>query len=125
MSTVLIEEVFHFRAKIREFILAATDTDADTFKDKIAPRLLTAGPPATHFILFTDASTVDTGLLGHSYCGDNRSVIADIYYLIDGHLRAYKRFSLKEIQVTGGSRCVFSHCISNAYRGSIANDYSA
>jgi esterase/lipase superfamily enzyme len=58
---------------------------------------------------YIDASSVDTGFLGHSYYGDNRSVISDIHYLIDGHLRACKRFSLKEIQVTGGSRCVFSH----------------
>lgn len=58
---------------------------------------------------YIDASSVDTGFLGHSYYGDNRSVIADIHYLIDGHLRACKRFSLREIQVTGGSRCVFAH----------------
>jgi esterase/lipase superfamily enzyme len=57
---------------------------------------------------YIDASGVDTGFLGHSYYGDNRSVISDIHYLIDGHLRACKRFSLKEIQVTGGSRCVFT-----------------
>jgi esterase/lipase superfamily enzyme len=58
---------------------------------------------------YIDASSVDTGFLGHSYYGDNRSVIADIHYLIDGHLRACKRFSLKEIQLASGSRCVFSH----------------
>jgi esterase/lipase superfamily enzyme len=58
---------------------------------------------------YIDASSVDTGFLGHSYYGDNRSVIADIHYLIDGHLRACKRFSLKEITVNGANRCVFSH----------------
>jgi esterase/lipase superfamily enzyme len=58
---------------------------------------------------YIDASSVDTGFLGHSYYGENRSVIADIHYLIDDHLRACKRFSLKEIQVTGGNRCVFAH----------------
>ncbi len=58
---------------------------------------------------YIDASSVDTGFLGHSYYGDNRSVIADIHYLIDGHLRACKRFSLKEIKLASGSRCVFSH----------------
>ena len=58
---------------------------------------------------YIDASSVDTGFLGHSYYGDNRSVIADIHYLIDGHVRACKRFSLKEIHLANGSRCVFSH----------------
>jgi esterase/lipase superfamily enzyme len=58
---------------------------------------------------YIDASSVDTGFLGHSYYGDNRSVIADIHYLIEGHLRACKRFSLKEIQLASGSRCVFAH----------------
>lgn len=58
---------------------------------------------------YIDASGVDTGFLGHSYYGDNRSVIADIHYLIEGHLRACKRFSLKEIQLASGSRCVFAN----------------
>jgi esterase/lipase superfamily enzyme len=127
-----------------KLFLAAPDIDADTFKDEIAPRILTADLPTTHVTLYAsskdeallaskkfhgypragdagdlqfilagleyiDASSVDTGFLGHSYYGDNRSVIADIHYLIDGHLRACKRFSLKEIEVNGGSRCVFSH----------------
>jgi esterase/lipase superfamily enzyme len=132
------------RAKIREIILAAPDIDADTFRDEIAPRIISAELPTTHLTLYAssrddallaskkfhgyaragdagdlqlnlvgleyiDASSVDTEFLGHSYYGDNRSVIADIHYLIEGHLRACKRFSLKEIQIGGGSRCVFAH----------------
>jgi hypothetical protein len=58
---------------------------------------------------YIDASSVDTGFLGHSYYGDNRSVIADIHYLIDEHTRACKRFSLKVVELPGGSRCVFAN----------------
>ena len=41
-----------------------------------------------------DASLIDTSLLGHSYFGDNRSVISDIYYLIKQNLPADKRMGL-------------------------------
>ena len=41
-----------------------------------------------------DASAVDTSLLGHSYYGDARSVLADLYYLVREGKRAPQRFSL-------------------------------
>ena len=32
-----------------------------------------------------DASAVDTSFIGHGYYGDNRSVLSDLYYLLQGH----------------------------------------
>ena len=145
-DSVIEVETAHpeLRAKIREIILAAPDIDADTFKDDIAPRIISAEASTTHLTIYAsrrdeallaskkfhgypragdagdlqimvtgleyiDASSVDTGFLGHSYYGDNRSVIADIHYLIDEHTRACKRFSLKVVELPGGSRCVFAN----------------
>jgi esterase/lipase superfamily enzyme len=42
-----------------------------------------------------DASSVDTSLLGHSYFGDNRSIISDIFYLIQHNLPPNRRSGLK------------------------------
>jgi esterase/lipase superfamily enzyme len=41
-----------------------------------------------------DVSAVDTSLSGHSYIGDNRSVISDLYYLISGDDPPEKRVCL-------------------------------
>jgi esterase/lipase superfamily enzyme len=49
-----------------------------------------------------DASTVDTSLVGHSYFGENRSIISDIYYLIRQRLRASERAMLEKIVVPEG-----------------------
>jgi esterase/lipase superfamily enzyme len=43
-----------------------------------------------------DASLVNTGLLGHSYYGDNRSIISDIYYLLRSEMPVGKRFGMFE-----------------------------
>jgi hypothetical protein len=43
----------------------------------------TNGPRAGQIRLDTvDASAVDTSLVGHSYYGDNRAVLADLFYLL-------------------------------------------
>jgi esterase/lipase superfamily enzyme len=52
-----------------------------------------------------DASAVDTGFMGHSYFGATRSVLEDIYALINGHQRACHRFGMTEIQSTVGKYC--------------------
>ncbi len=50
-----------------------------------------------------DATGMDTGFLKHSYYGDSRSVIDDIYEMIsDGKLPS-KRFNLDEVQTPQGS----------------------
>jgi esterase/lipase superfamily enzyme len=42
-----------------------------------------------------DATSVDTGLLGHSYYGDNRSILTDIFYTIRKYETPDKRFGMR------------------------------
>ncbi|MBI2472003.1 MAG: alpha/beta fold hydrolase [Planctomycetes bacterium] len=48
-----------------------------------------------------DASLVDTSLVGHSYYGDNRSIISDMYLLVNLKLPPDKR-NLLPMEVEGG-----------------------
>lgn len=107
----------------REVILAAPDIDAAVFREQILPairpkaaritlyvsprdrplqisRWLWGGTRMGHWgrqpiegVDVIDASTVDSSLMGHGYIGDNRSVIDDVYYLLDGK-PADKRFTI-------------------------------
>ncbi len=45
-----------------------------------------------------DVTNVDTSFMGHSYFGDNKSIITDIYYLIKEAKPAKERFPLKKEQ---------------------------
>ena len=47
-----------------------------------------------------DATGVDTGLIGHTYYADNRSIISDMFYLLGEHLPPNERFGLEP--VSGG-----------------------
>jgi len=42
-----------------------------------------------------DATGVDTGLLGHSYYGDNRSILTDMFYTIRNYEAPAKRFGMR------------------------------
>lgn len=44
-----------------------------------------------------DATDVDTSFLGHSYYGDERSVLSDMFYLINSGRRADERFGLRAV----------------------------
>jgi esterase/lipase superfamily enzyme len=44
-----------------------------------------------------DASAVDVSLIGHSYYGENRSVLADIFNLLKTRLPPDKRFGLRQV----------------------------
>lgn len=46
-----------------------------------------------------DATNVDTSLMGHSYYGDNRSIISDIYYLIKYGFEPDSRHALKPVEI--------------------------
>ena len=48
-----------------------------------------------------DSSHIDTSLLGHSYFGDNRSVISDLYRLINEALPPEKRHPLRSMERNG------------------------
>ncbi|UZJ37140.1 MULTISPECIES: alpha/beta hydrolase [unclassified Prosthecochloris] len=49
-----------------------------------------------------DATGVDTSFLGHSYFNRSRSVLSDIYYIINEDLQADERFSLEAVDTTDG-----------------------
>ncbi|MFF7977255.1 alpha/beta hydrolase [Streptomyces sp. NPDC007905] len=50
-----------------------------------------------------DATELDTGLMSHSYVGDHRSVLADVYGLLRQALPPAKRFGLVSVPHAGGS----------------------
>lgn len=49
-----------------------------------------------------DVSSVDTGLMGHSYYGDKRSVVADMFNLIRNELPPASRPGLRKAAIRGG-----------------------
>ncbi|MEU0557439.1 alpha/beta hydrolase [Dactylosporangium sp. NPDC006015] len=49
-----------------------------------------------------DASELDTGLMGHSYYGDRRSVLADMFYVIRNGLAPAARFGLTAMSHPSG-----------------------
>jgi len=49
-----------------------------------------------------DATRVNTSFLGHSYFGDEKSVLADIYYVVSQSIRPNQRFSLKKVEALNG-----------------------
>jgi esterase/lipase superfamily enzyme len=49
-----------------------------------------------------DATSLDTGFLGHSYFADNRSVLGDIFQLIKEGKKADERFGLKGVDAPVG-----------------------
>lgn len=49
-----------------------------------------------------DASSVDTSFLGHSYFNGSRSVLSDMFYILNEELRADERFSLEAVDTTDG-----------------------
>lgn len=59
-----------------------------------------AGESGDHLVVLSgietiDASNTDTDLVGHSYYGDRRTVLADMWYLVNGDMRAHQRCCLK------------------------------
>jgi esterase/lipase superfamily enzyme len=49
-----------------------------------------------------DATAVETGFLGHSYYADNRSVIADLFYLLREGKPPAERFALERVSAGQG-----------------------
>lgn len=71
-----------------------------------------AGESGAHMVVVdgietVDASNTDTDLIGHSYYGDRRTVLADMYYLINGDLRPNQRCCLDPIPKTSPRYWVF------------------
>lgn len=54
-----------------------------------------------------DATEVETSFLSHSYYADDRSVLSDMFYIINQGLRATERSGLKELNDQKGKHWVF------------------
>jgi esterase/lipase superfamily enzyme len=127
------------QASLRQFILAAPDIDAETFKDlatafqgsverctlyasskdkalvmsRMIHRYPRAGESGPGLVVMKsvdtiDASTLDTGLSGHSYYGDNRSVLTDLFDLIRRGTSPGDRFGLVPKERSGMRYWLFS-----------------
>jgi esterase/lipase superfamily enzyme len=73
-----------------------------------------AGDAGDHLVLLkgietVDVTNVDTDLAGHSYVGDRRTVLSDLYDLIQSDKRASKRFGLSQQTRNGMDYWVFRH----------------
>lgn len=55
-----------------------------------------------------DASGIDTSFLGHSYIANTKTIINDIYYLINFNIRAAKRNGLRPQESNDGRYWVFA-----------------
>ncbi|WP_232453167.1 alpha/beta hydrolase [Burkholderia ubonensis] len=127
----------HSVGLIKEVILAAPDIGATEFTEQVAPGLLKLGAPVTlyasshdkalvasntwhngarlgesaHLVVLKgmetiDASAAQSDLLGHSYYGQ-RTVLDDLFYLVDKDMRAPERCCLHEMPSGSQSYWVF------------------
>ena len=93
--------------------LYASSTDrALTISERIhgGPR---AGDAGQNLVLLNgietiDVTNIDTDLTGHSYVGDRRSILSDLYYIIQGDMRANKRFGLSHKTRNGSDYWTFN-----------------
>ena len=90
--------------KARQYTLYASSEDKALKASKTIqkyPRAGDSGQSGADLVIVDpvntiDASSVDTGFLGHSYYGDNRSVLGDLFELIRNGTAPQDRFGLVE-----------------------------
>jgi esterase/lipase superfamily enzyme len=85
---------FHGRAD--RFTLYASSNDKALLLSKLVHKYSRAGDAGNDLVVTDDVDTVDaseldTGLLGHAYYGDNRSVLSDIFLLVNQGLDPVQR----------------------------------
>lgn len=95
-----LTSIFHQKAR-RVTLYASSNDEALKLSRKIQGDYARAGETTSDVLVVDgidsiDASRVNTGLLGHSYYGDNRSIISDIYYLLRAETPVSKRFGMFE-----------------------------
>jgi len=121
--------------RFHQVVLAAPDIDADVLRqlavaikstaeritlyasasDKalVLSRRFHKYPRAGEFVFpiegidMIDASAVDTSLIGHSYYGDNRSVLSDIYWLLRKGEPPANRFGMSALAREDGTYYAF------------------
>ncbi|WP_194814423.1 alpha/beta hydrolase [Nocardia sp. XZ_19_385] len=110
-------EVFRRRAEVfagqaERFTLYASDKDRALRMSQRLARYPRAGQAGAGIVVVDgvdtiDATELDTDFMGHSYIGDHRSVLGDLFYLIHGGLEPDKRFGLRSVVAPAGVHWVF------------------
>lgn len=88
-----------FHEKAERITLYASSNDKALKGSKLIHKYQRAGESGLDLVILNtvdtvDATAVDTSLLGHSYYGDNRSVLADMFDLIRRGTPPHERFGL-------------------------------
>jgi esterase/lipase superfamily enzyme len=96
-----------FMAHCKRCTLYAASRDLALFASKLIYRHPRAGDTShgtigVRGVDTIDATNVDTPLVGHSYFGDRRSVLADLYYLLVMGWGPDKRFGLSKVSTPFG-----------------------
>ena len=102
-----------FRQKAERVTLYASSNDKTMMASKVIHKYPRAGESGVHLVVMdsidtVDATAVDTSLLGHSYYGDNRSVMTDIFELIRRGTAPVDRFGMKGMKRYGVPYWVFN-----------------
>jgi esterase/lipase superfamily enzyme len=88
-----------FHEKAERFTLYASSGDNAIKASRLIHKYSRAGESGLDLVVVgsvdtVDATAVDTSLLGHSYFGDNKSVLSDIFELIRRGSPPQERFGL-------------------------------
>jgi esterase/lipase superfamily enzyme len=102
-----------FREKAERVTLYASSNDWALKTSKLIHKYPRAGESGLDLVILNaidtvDATAVDTSLLGHSYYGDNRSVLADMFELIRHGSPPQERFGLVPKERYGSRYWLFS-----------------
>lgn len=102
-----------FHEKVERVTLYASSDDLALKASKLVHRYPRAGESGLDLVILNavdtiDATAVDTSLLGHSYYGDNRSVLADMFDLIRRGSAPHARFGLVAKDRYGSRYWLFS-----------------
>jgi esterase/lipase superfamily enzyme len=101
-----------FHKKAERFTLYASSEDKAIQTSRLIHKYPRAGESGLDLVVVgsvdtVDATAVDTSLLGHSYFGDNRSVLSDLFDLIRRGSPPQERFGLVPKQKYGASYWLF------------------
>lgn len=88
-----------FKAKAERVTIYASSNDLALKMSKVVHKYQRAGESGLDLVIVNaidtvDATAVDTSLVGHSYYGDNRSVLADLFELLRHGSPPQERFGL-------------------------------
>ena len=112
-AATFIDLAAAFPRKAERFTLYASSHDKAILASKLVHKYPRAGESGVNLVVVdavdtVDASAVDTSLLGHSYYGDNRSVVGDIFELIRRGSAPADRFGLTSMKRYGAQYWVFN-----------------